>query len=205
MPKTSGQSPPAAKLSAWQRCVEPIPNEAIPAAPGTYVNAWQQAHWAGAQQRNWVIPRNEWFSRGDQLSPDGLLHLSRIVDAMQESPNWVVIENEPVALERDEEYEEAYDRIAQLQVRRKQVVIERLAAGGVEDAEKWVIFGEDRNVGVRGIEAPQIFNRQFQQGLGAGGNRGGLGRGGFGGGGIGGGGFGGGGLGGGGFGGGGIF
>ncbi|MDG2223955.1 MAG: hypothetical protein P8L85_21420 [Rubripirellula sp.] len=202
LPETMGEAPPKVMLADWQRCVEPLPNDAVPAPPGTYVTAWREAQWAGALQRHWVITLNEWFSGGDQLSPDGSQHLGRIANAMLETPNWVVIEKQPVQLHRDEAYDEAIQRIEQLQERRRQVVVDGLARSGIADADRWVIFREDRSVGVRGIEAPQIFNRQFQ-GSGRG-NRGRGGRGGFGGGGFGGGGFGGGGFGGGGFGGGGF-
>ena len=180
LPKTIGQAAPGATIADWQRCVEKVPDEAVPVPAGTYLAAWREAQSAGAQQRHWVIPRNEWFSQGDQLSPDGLRHLDRVSATMAERPNWVVVETEPVQLERDETYDEALERIEQLQTRRRQVVVDRLVAAGIPDAEQWVIFAEDRNVGVRGIEAPQIFNRQFQTG--GRGNRGGVGRGGFGGG-----------------------
>ncbi len=208
LPKTMGEAPPKVMLADWQRCVEPLPNEAVPAPPGTYVTAWREAQWAGALQRLSVITRNEWFSGGDQLSPDGSQHLSRIANAMLKTPNWVVIEEQPVQLRRDESYDEAIQRIEQLQERRRLVVVDGLARSGVADADQWVIFRKDRGLGVRGIEAPQIYNRQFQgsrMGNRGRGGRGGFGGGGFGGGGFGGGGFGGGGFGGGGFGGGGRF
>jgi hypothetical protein len=213
LPETAGQAEPAVTLADWQRCVEPLPKDAVPAPPGTYVAAWREAHWAGALQQHRVITRNEWFAGGDQLSPEGIQHINRITALMMETPNWVVIETQPVQLERDETYEESLQRIERLQVRRRQVVVDALVQAGVVEADRWVIFAEDRSVGVRGIEAPQIFNRQFQGvgrgNRGAGGNNGfgggGFGGGGFGGGGFGGGGFGGGGFGGGGLGGGGIF
>jgi len=210
LPETAGQAPPGATLASWERCVEPIPKDAVPAPPGTYLAAWREATRGAALQRHWVITRNEWFSGGEQLSPEGIQHVDRIASAMMETPNWVVIESQPVQLRGDESYDDALRRIEILHQDRRNVVIEQLASGGVVGAEEWVIFAEDRSVGVRGIESPQIFNRQFQQNNGRRGNRGGLGRGGFGGGlggGFGGGGFGGG-LGGGfggGFGGGGFF
>ena len=212
IPETLGQSSSQVALANWKRCVEPLPDDAIPAPPGTYVNAWLEAQVAGAMQSHWVLTRNLWYSGGDQLSQDGTQKLLRIADAMQEARNWVVIETQPVQPQRGETYKEAKRQIDQLQQRRREVVVDTLARGGVSDADQWVIFAGDRSVGVRGIEAPQIFNRQFQSGRGnqnqSGTGGGGLGGGGFGGGGFGGGGLGGGlggGFGGGGLGGGGIF
>ncbi|MEC8557707.1 MAG: hypothetical protein VXZ82_22115 [Planctomycetota bacterium] len=215
LPSTAGAATPGATLANWQRCAEEMPAEAVPAPPGAYVTAWRESQWAGAKQSEWVIPRNEWFSGGDQLGPDGINHVDRLTGVMLQDPNWIVLEAEPVALKQGESYEEALQRTADLQANRRDLVVRHLMAGGVTDAADWVIFAEDRSIGVRGIEAPIIFNRQFQgfgqgnrgggrRGRGQGGFGGGLG-GGFGGGGFGGGGFGGGGFGGGGFGGGGIF
>lgn len=212
LPKTFGAAEPNVTLADWNRCVEPVSEDAIPSPPGTYVNAWLDAQQATASQRHRVITRNEWFAGGDQLSPDGVQHLHRLASVMSHDPSWVVIESQPLSLKTDESYSEALQRINELQQRRRQLVVAQLSSGGVADADRWVIFAEDRTVGVRGIEAPQIFNRQFQTG--GQGNRGGAGNNGFGGGlgggglggGFGGGGFGGGGFGGGGgLGGGGIF
>ncbi|MEM9646374.1 MAG: hypothetical protein AAF989_15390, partial [Planctomycetota bacterium] len=115
IPVTVGQSPPSVALAEWKRCVEPIDCEAVPAPAGTYVTGWREAQWAGAQQRHWVITRNQWFSGGDQLSPEGLKHLESIATTMQQTPNWVVIETQPLQLESEESYEEALQRNEQLQ------------------------------------------------------------------------------------------
>jgi hypothetical protein len=200
-------------INATERCVDPVPKDAVPAPAGTYLSQWRGAMSYHAQQQHWVIPRNEWFDGGSQLGPQGQRHLDRVVQCLAEAPRTVVIENEPLALELGDDYEEAVKKNRQLQFERRNTVVTALAEAGIENADQWVVFAEDRNVGVRGIEAPQIYNRQFIGGFGRG-NRGGAGRGqggfgqgGFGQGGFGGGfgqgGFGGGGFGG--FGGGGIF
>ena len=88
-----------------------------------------------------------------------------------------MIENEPVALEMGESYDEAVESNQQLQVDRRNAVVTALAEAGVPDADQWVVFADDRTVGVRGIEAPQVFNGQLG-GIGMG--RGGMGRGGMG-------------------------
>ncbi|MEL7265767.1 MAG: hypothetical protein AAFP69_13290, partial [Planctomycetota bacterium] len=143
LPETNGSSPPTVKMAAWERCVDPMPLDAVPAPVGTYVQAWQQAQSAAAGQNHWVIERNEWFSGGDQLSPDGTKHLGRIALAMSQNPNWVVVESQPVLLAKDETYNLATQRVNQLQSRRKQAVIDGLMRHGIADAENWVIFAED--------------------------------------------------------------
>lgn len=218
LPTACVESEPTAGIVDTQRCLQPFPRRAVSAPSGTYVNQWREATSVGASGQNWVISRNEWFNGGDELGPDGILHLARIAEAITVDPSLVVIEAEPVSLAASESYPEALERNQTLHDVRKSYVVNALARAGIEDAASYVIFAEDRTVGVRGIEAPSVFGRQFLSGgRGGRGNRGGIGRGfgggGFGGGGFGGGGFGGGfggggfggGFGGGGFGGGGIF
>jgi len=201
LPVVSGEVPPGAQVAEISRCVQPLPKGSVPSPAGSYVDQWRGAMSSAAQQQHWVITRNEWFDGGSELGPKGKQHVERIAECMYTQPSYVVVESEPVQLELGETYEEALKRNEQMQVGRRNEVIASLAAAGVENADQWVVFAEDRTVGVRGIEAPLIYNRQFMGGM-MRGNRGGLGRGGIGGGfgGLGGGGFGG--FGGGGFGGG---
>ena len=204
--RSYSQAPPNAAIVGTQRCVEPLPKDSVPVPAGAYVQQWRESMVEGAQQRHWFISRNEWFDGGSELGPEGRKHVSRIAEAMKLQPDWVVIETEPVSLELGESYEDALMRQQELQEERRNVVVMLLAEAGNENAAEWVIFGDERPVGVRGIEAPMIFNGQMG---GGGGNRGGIGRGAGGGmgggGGLGGGGMGGGGGGGGFGGGGGIF
>jgi hypothetical protein len=202
LPRTNSQHPPNAMISADHRCVEPLPKDSVPVPAGAYVQQWRETMVAGAQQQHWLISRNEWYNGGSELGPDGRNHISRISEAMKVQPNWVVIETEPVSIGSGESYEDALLKHEIQQSERRDAIVTALVEAGHSNAEEWVVFEEDRSVGIRGIEAPMIFNRQF---MGGGGNRGGIGRGGMGGGGggIGGGGGGGFGGGGGGFGGGG--
>ena len=200
LPWTHSQVPPNAMVSQVDRCIEPLPKDGVPVPAGTYVQQWRENMVQEAQQRHWLISRNEWFDGGSQLGPEGRKHVVRIAEAMKLQPNWVVIETEPIALQMGASYEDALRDQELLQTERFDAVVTALTEAGNVDAASWVVFEDDRSVGVRGIEAPMIFNRQFMNG--GGGNRGGIGRGmGGGGGGMGGGG--GGGMGGGGFGGGG--
>lgn len=198
LPRSHSQDPPNAAIAGVHRCVEPLPKDAVPVPAGAYVQQWREVMFDGAQQRHWLISRNEWFDGGSKLGPKGREHVKRIAEAMQMQPNWVVIESEPVALKIAESYEDALLAHETLHAERRDAVVIALAEAGHENAADCVIFDDDRSVGIRGIEAPMIFNSQFNGGggmqRGNGGGGGGLGGGGGGGGGgFGGGGFGGGG------------
>lgn len=210
LPRTASIKPPPVVVNTDGRCIEPISPCAVPAPPGTYLATWRNATWDAGTAAGRTLSRNLWFGGGDQLSPGGLELVDFLADSMAQNHHPVVIETEPVLLNDDETYEAALQRIDALHQRRRQAVVDRLAIAGVPDPDTRVVMTGDRGVGVRGVEAPAVYNAQFsglrgQNGRGRGGfggGVGGLGGGGFGGGGFGGGGFGGGGFGGGGFGGG---
>ncbi|MEM9365512.1 MAG: hypothetical protein AAGD07_05910 [Planctomycetota bacterium] len=214
LPTETLAAPAAAGIASVSRCVQPIAHDAIPAPNGTYLSHWRERMSSAAHDEWWVVERNEWFDGGSRLGPKGLEHIKQMARGFNETPRWIAVENAAFAFEGEEDYDEAIARVRQLNLERRNEIVAQLAECGVIDAESWVVAVEDRTVGVRGIEAPNVYNQLFQGGQGTG-NRGGAGRGGFGGGGIGGGlgggGFGGGGVGGGfgggrgGFGGGGIF
>ncbi len=176
LPVATGEVPPGAQVAAISRCVQPLPKDGVPSPAGTYVDQWRGAMSAAAQQQHWVVTRNQWFDGGSELGPNGKKHVERIAECMFTQPNYVVVETEPVHLELGETYEDALKRNEELQVGRREEVVSSLASAGVENADQWVVFAEDRTVGVRGIEAPLIYNRQFMGGM-MGGNRGGIGRG----------------------------
>ena len=175
LPVSTSHLPPAAGIDVAQRCTDRLPKDAVPAPAGVYVSQWRGAMSYGSQEQHWVVTRNEWFDGGSQLGPKGQQHVQRIVQCHLAEPHVVVIETEPVALEMHQSYEDALQSNQRLQLDRRNVVVTALANAGVPDADQWVVFAEDRSVGVRGIEAPQVFNSQF--GGGGRGNRGGIGRG----------------------------
>ena len=195
LPTMSIDAPAVAGIAKVDRCVQPIDPDVIQAPNGTYMNHWREMMSSTAHDERWVIERNEWFDGGQSLGPKGLDHVKRLAQTFAQQPRWIALENAAVVLEADEPYADALARTHQLNAERRNEIVRQLAECGVVDAEPWVVFVEDRTVGVRGIEAPNVFNQQFLGGQGTG-NRGGAGRGGFGGG-IGGGGIGGGGVGGG--------
>jgi hypothetical protein len=151
-----------------------------------------------------MLTRNLWFDGGNELGPDGREHLVRFAESFGESPRMILIEEEPVAITSGQSYADALAANGLLNNQRKAAVVNTLAGLGISDAEGLVFFTSDRSVGIRGIEAPNVLNRQFMGGMGGRGGMGG-GLGGGMGGGMGGGLGGGMGIGGGGFGGGGIF
>lgn len=153
-------------------------NAAVPAPPGTYVNGWNDAMICSARRQNFLISRHEWFSGGKQLGPEGRQHAQAIAGAMLSKPEQkVLIEAEPVELLNDESYENAITRTDRLNSNRQQLVVQQLLDNGVLDAEQRVVVVPIDRVGLRGVEAPGVYNRLLQ---GSNGNRNGQGGGGIG-------------------------
>lgn len=183
----------AAERPMYRR--DAIPKAAIPAAVGTSVNAWESAMICESQMQQQMLARHSWYAAGATPGPDGRRRIGELAEQMRSTTGLLVLEAEPVQPEYDESVEDAVQRTEDLNSQRRAWVVEQLAALGVENAEQRVVFGSRRPLGIRGIEAPRVYNSLaiggFGQGQGQGG--GGMGGGMQQGGGMGGGGFGGGG------------
>ena len=179
---------------------------AEPAPLGTYIGAWSAAQAEQADATDFVIFQREWYQGGNQLGPEGHRHLQGILSQVAKVPYPVLIEPVTPILGARSDLQKTLAAAAELDQVRRQLIVDRLLACGIDDAHQRVLIAYPDALQMLGPEAArtyQIYIRAGQSGGGVGG--GGFGGGGFGGGGFGGGGFGGGGFGGGGFGGGGFY
>jgi hypothetical protein len=142
---------------------------AVPAPPGTYVNQWNDAMICSARQQQLLISRHEWFSGGNALGPEGREHVLQLSELMKSSGYLITIELEPVQLDYDETFEEATARTIQLNEQRREVVVQLMNDSGVADAYQRVVLLPSNAVGVRGVEAPRIYNGLLFGGQGGGG------------------------------------
>ncbi len=167
--------------------------DAVPTKPGTYVNEWNDAMRCAAKSDEFVIHRNAWFNGGAEPGPEAVRQMPQLAQHLAQQNDDVLLEEEPVLPKYDETLAKATLRTQQLNAARRSAVVASLQTAGVADADARVHVSSPQTIGVRGIEAPRVFN-QMLQGGGQAGGRGGQnagGGGGFGGG-AGGGGFGGG-------------
>jgi len=209
LPYTSIREAPQAQIVASERCVEHLPLSATPAPIGTYVQSWNDVMVHEGETHQYFLTRNLWFNGSTELGPEGRERVGQLAELLKVSPQPIWVEEEPLALLPNQTYDQASDALRTLNQRRRETLVQAFAEQGVLHANELVVLQTDRSVGVRGIESPLIYNRQYSDGM-NGMGRGGMGRGGLGGMGVGGfGGMGGmgaaGGMGGMGFGGGGIF
>jgi uncharacterized membrane protein YgcG len=122
-----------------------------------------------ARQQQLLISRHEWFSGGNALGPEGREHVLQLSELMKSSGYLITIELEPVQLDYDETFEEATARTIQLNEQRREVVVQLMNDSGVADAYQRVVLLPSNAVGVRGVEAPRIYNGLLFGGQGGGG------------------------------------
>ncbi|QDT35398.1 hypothetical protein [Thalassoglobus polymorphus] len=149
---------------------------AIPAPPGTYVNGWADEMICSARRYDFVISRHEWFSGGGQLGPEGRQHIAKIAEVLPTRMEHVILEAEPVELRDKETLDDAVARTDSLNNQRREDLVRILISNGVADADQRVILAPIDRVGVRGIEAPRVYNQLLQGGMGRNGQQGGTGR-----------------------------
>lgn len=162
---------------AGERCCTDVPNGAIPQPPGTVGCQWQHAQMQLAEEDDFVIYHHEWLGRTARLSPAGERHVHGLAQRMVYAPAvvWIAPPFDSTAFAEDEA----------LSAERRQVVIEKLAAAGVEGAEELVQVGYPQAEPLYGEEAVRYGVNRLSGRAGAGGSL----TGGFGGAGLGGGGF----------------
>ena len=160
------EEPPKAGLVDAARCLEEFPRGAVPAPSGTYVGAWSMAMGREADARRAILTRNLWYDGGDRLGPDGTEKLRAVGEAFRQVPHPILLEKEPLAIGARETYDDAVEANERLNARRKAEVVEGLAGMGIAGAEDFVFLVPDRSVGVRGVEVPNVYNRQFMGGMG---------------------------------------
>jgi hypothetical protein len=141
------------------RCAT-IPQGAIPAPLGTYVNGFERWQTAKANADDFVIYKHEWLCAGIELGPYGTYHLGQIIRRLPEVPFPVLIE---------------YEAPQAVSEARRKLIVARLSMAGISDAERRVQVGFPEAGGLYGEEAPRIFlqmitnqgqNNQSGQGFG---------------------------------------
>jgi hypothetical protein len=130
------------------RCAD-IPPGAIPPPAGTYTCRWIREEVDRANQDIFVVNQSEWYMGGDQLGPDGRVHLSRLAAKLCAVPNPIVV---------------AATEDPALNMKRQFAVIEGLAQLGVPDAGQRVVIAVPEAEPLYGQEAARIGAVRLQGG-----------------------------------------
>ncbi len=123
---------------------------AIPAPVGTYQNELQRRQASKAEADDFVVYHYEFNEEGNQFGPAGARHMIQMAGRLKDGqPFPVVIEATGV---------EPVDRS------RWELVVSRLLAEGVVDADKRVTIGLSAAEGLYGDEAPRIYGSLIRVG-----------------------------------------
>jgi hypothetical protein len=117
---------------------------AIPAPPGSAVQAWEgRMAQKGAADR-FVVYLHEWYMGGQALGPYGSSHLMRMGPALLSQPVVVVVEAEPSP---------------EVNENRRLQIVHLLQSIGIADAEHRVVVALPTAEGMAALEAAQIYTR----------------------------------------------
>ncbi|MFO0903159.1 MAG: hypothetical protein U0939_09180 [Pirellulales bacterium] len=160
---------------------------AVPPPLGAISCQWHEAQHAKAQGAEWVLFQNSWYQGGNLLGPDGRDQLRGLVPRLQDSTQPIIIEPVMIYIRRDLQedygkserqiYEETLTRAQELDLQRREHVVELLAEAGVADADKRVVLGKPPYDPIYGHDAQQAYfmHEVGRAGFGVGGRRGGFG------------------------------
>ena len=150
----------------FDKCASIVPGS-MPAPNGTFVRQFQLVTTNKAEMDDFVVYLNEWYMGGREMGPYGEYHIAQMAQRMPSVPFPVLVQVCPDPA---------------LNEHRRRVVIEKLAACGVQDAVVRVQLGRPEAEGLNGPESFRVYQGLlFNTGQGGGGGYGG-GGGGFGGG-----------------------
>ncbi len=157
----------APNVNRFDKCATILPGS-LTAPNGTSVREFQLMHTNKAEADDFVVYLQEWYMGGREMGPYGEYHIAQMAQRMPSVPFPVLVQVCPDPA---------------LNEHRRRVVIEKLAACGVQDAAIRVILGRPEAEGLNGPESFRVYQGLlFNNGQ----NNGGFGGGGFGGGGFGG-------------------
>jgi len=155
---------------------------------GTLVDPAFQDQEMNAEASDFVIHQHEWKGESASMNDRGLEHLKRIYERAPQVPFPILIEPSNMAVNPKSRHKYPVNGNHELDMKRRQVIVDALAGMGFAEAEQRVYVAPALATGYEGFEAERAYRRGMSNfGLG---NAGGFGFGGGFGAGIGGGGFG---------------
>lgn len=147
---------------------------------------WQQQE-SNAEASDFVIYEHEWKGNTVELNHAGKDHVKQIAARVNMVPFPVLVQQSSMTVDPDTQYGFPVHNNEELDLQRRQLVVQALTEMGISNAEDRVVVSPAIAPGFESFEAERAYHRGFSGGFG--GFGGGFGGGGFGGGGFGGGGF----------------
>jgi uncharacterized membrane protein YgcG len=158
-----------------------------PAPLGTISDpVWQQQE-SNAEASDFVIYEHEWTGNTTDLNHAGMDHVKQIAARAPMVPFPILVEQSSMTVRDDTEYKYPVHNNEELDMSRRELIVQALLDLGVQDAETRVVVSPALTPGFESFEGERAYNfgfglwggRGFGGGFGGGGFGGGFGGGGF--------------------------
>jgi len=135
---------------------------------------WQQQE-ANAEASDFVVREHEFVGNTARMNPAGEDHVKQIAVRVGDTPYSVIVEISSMTPREDDIYGYPIHNDAELDMKRRDVVVHALEEMGVKDADQRVVISHQLTPGYQFFEAQQAYGRAFsgRSGRGGGGGRGG--------------------------------
>ena len=137
---------------------------AEPAPLGTYIGAWRAAQAEQADATDFVIFQREWYQGGDQLGPEGHRHVQGILSQLAKVPYPILIEPVTPILGSRSDLQKTLAAAAELDQVRRQRIVDRLLACGIDDAHQRVLIAYPDALQMLGPEAARTYQIYLRAG-----------------------------------------
>ena len=161
---------------------EPCASVDPPAPLGTLSDPiWELQETNGEASNDFVIREHEFIGNTPRLNARGEDHVKQIAVRLNNTPFPVMVEPSSMTTREGDRYDYAVHNDPELDLKRRDLVVQALETMGVTDADQRVVVSPDITPGFQYFEAQRAYSFGFG---GFGNNGGGFGGGGFGGGGF---------------------
>lgn len=144
---TCGSGRSASGWVAGGKCAQHEPGS-IPAPVGTYTREAYRRQAEKAEADDFVFYNYEFNEEGSALGPAGCRHLIQVAHRVKHNEPF------PVVIEATGD--------PKIDMTRRHLIVSRLGAAGITDAEQRVLVGLSQAEGLYGDEAPRIYNQMLQ-------------------------------------------
>jgi len=121
---------------------------------------WQQQE-SNAEASDFVIPEHEWDDNTINLNHAGKDHVKEIVARVNSVPFPVIVQQSSMTVDPESTYGFPVNNNEELDLQRRQLIVQALAQMGVPNAEERVVVGPALTPGFEEFEAERAYNAGF--------------------------------------------
>jgi hypothetical protein len=121
---------------------------------------WQQQE-SNAEASDFVVHEHEWVGNSTDLNAAGKEHVKQIAARAAEVPFPILVERSSMSVDPDTRFRFPVHNNEELDLQRREFVVEALGRLGLVDAEQRVVVAPALTPGFESFEAERAYNRGF--------------------------------------------